>query len=103
MRHRRTKRPGRITIGCGTDATFDAPAVGSTLVLDQFADPDGTVIGSHAITPTNRPGHSWVANAGTWQIQTNKLRKTANNNTHQTCTLDCGVSDCTVSADLQSP
>jgi hypothetical protein len=70
---------------------------GATVVIqDSFTDTDGTAIASHVIAPTNTPGHSWVAAAGTWQIQSNKARKTATDTTHQVATVDSGDADCTV-------
>lgn len=73
------------------------------VVQDDFTDANGTPITAHVVAPVNIPGNAWVVNAGTWEIQSNALVKTATAAAHETCTLDCGLADCTVSADLTVP
>src|SRR6185503_7068298 len=68
-------------------------------IRDTFTDPDATPLGSHAMDS----GPGWSIGAGTWFIQSNKLRKTATDATHEVASVDAGKADVTVSADLTLP
>lgn len=72
-------------------------------VLDDFIDSDGTLLEDHVPAPINTPNQPWEVYAGTWEIEGNKLVKTAHANTHEVCAIDVGSADGTVTVDLQVP
>lgn len=45
---------------------------GTTIIEDNFTDPDGTSLDAHAISPTNVPATTWVEILGNWQITSNR-------------------------------
>lgn len=75
------------------DSTPPPPGL---IVQDDFVDVDGTPLEDHVPAPVNTPGNMWTVFAGTWEIQSDLLVKTANANTHQSCALETGEADCTV-------
>lgn len=83
----------------GVDAATAGGA--TTLILDQFADADGTALTAHAIAPTNVPGASWAANNGTWTIQGNQATSgVLGAGDYNVATADSGQADVTVTCDI---
>jgi hypothetical protein len=72
---------------------------GDVLLSDLFTDANGTAPGAH----TMDVGAGWTVHAGTWSIQSNKLRKTATDNTFETVTADAGNADGIVTCAVTAP
>lgn len=69
-------------------------------VYDPFPDVNGTLATAH--TPAKAPvGASWMFDAGTMDIQSNRLSWKTNTGGLSICTINSGLSNCTVSAILQ--
>lgn len=73
----------------------------ATIVSDTFTAGDGTDISGRTPSPTAPGGATWSERAGNWQITSNAaVSSTANNSLH--CTVDSGVADCTITAEVDS-
>ncbi len=76
------------------DSQSRAPAPLPILASDSFTDTNGTALQDH----TMEVGAGWTIHAGTWEIQSGKVIKTADDGTHQLASIDVGQSNCTVRA-----
>ncbi len=73
----------------------------ATIILDNFVGADNERLAAHTIAPTNTAGASWNENTGVWAIHhppDDAYAFAASTNTP--CTLDAGVSDCTITCSL---
>ena len=74
----------------------------TTIVSDAFTGTNGTSISGRAPSPTTA-GSNWVINSGAWTIQGNQARQSTHGDVNYLLSVDCGVSDGTISADVVIP
>lgn len=83
-----------LTLGAGGRITSGP----STLIFDQFTDPDLTLLTAHTIAPINVPLTSWSFSGGSsWRILGNQAQCNVVGAGGRTCTCNAGDADITAS------
>ncbi len=77
----------------------DYPHTPAIAVNDTFTDSNGTLLTSH--TPDTRPGTNiWSTSDANWNIQSNKLTRSASGSGIPVAYIDCGQTDGNVEVDI---
>lgn len=77
----------------------DYPHTAQVAVSDTFTDANGTLLSAH--TPDIRPGsNTWTASDANWNIQSNKLTRSAAGTGLPVATIDCGQTDGNLEVDI---
>ncbi len=107
----RTDTPASNTITATDTVTTSITGVTSTLTVhdptgfDNFADANGTDINGKSLLIDGSSGgpHVWGLGSGTWEVQSGKAVKTANDDTDEFIFWNSTLSDCTVKARVTVP